>query len=122
MALSDPLTLTVSGTDTVFVKTRTNADGATRMNEATELTTPELLVIRHQVQGKGNAITDRHLLQLSRAERDSESGVIHTAQMNVSIVIPRVGLFSTAEVIRLFALQKELLTDANLARVLRGES
>lgn len=108
-----------------FTKTKQLPDGAVRMNIATDLTTPELITIRHSSTGQANKgnLVDRHLVQVSRAERDTETGVIHTANVNLTLAIPRTSQFTNAEVERLFTILKNVIPDAAaLGQILRGES
>lgn len=122
MMLADPMTLTVDSVANEYAKVRTDATGAVRINTATDLTLPEYLTVRHSTSGRGDQTIDRHLCQFTRAERDADTGSIYTSQLNVTFVVPRVNLFSTAEIERLWDLQKELITAANLAKLLRGET
>lgn len=121
--LSDSLTLTHDSVDSVFTKVKQMNDGAERVNEATSLTEPEKLTIKHQeMNSKEEGLRDRHLVSLTRTERDSETGLLSTATVNITFTVPRNNLFSAAEIERMFGLTVDLLDSATLAKVLRGES
>jgi hypothetical protein len=130
MALSDPLSISPTtptigtGSDVDFVVTSRAGSSCERLNDATTLSDPEKLVIKHQVTGteKQGNLVDRHLVQLSRVERDSD-GVAHACVVNVTMSVPRNGLFSTAEVTRQVAILANLLFDTGMtAAILQNQS
>jgi hypothetical protein len=114
------------GGDVTFTTTRQEPGASTRLNIATDLSLPEYMVVRHSVQGgKADKIVDRHLVQFTRAERDPDTGQIYTIQSNMTLVVPRVALFTVEEVRALVKRYGQLLmtdSDANLAKILRGET
>lgn len=130
MALSDTINLSpnaptaASGSEKVYVLTGRDGTSSTRMNQATDLSNPELLVIKHQKVGSetnGGTIVDRHLIQLSRTERDA-NGKAHAMIVNFTLAIPRNGLFSDGETDGMCWQLANLLLDANIAKIVRGET
>jgi hypothetical protein len=130
MALADPLTVSPTtptagtGSDVDFAVVGRGTRDTSRLNDATTLSDPEYFNVKHNISGteKGGDLTDRHLVQLSRVERDSD-GAAHTCVLNLSIVVPRNGLFSEAEVLRQVSLLTNfLLGSGNLGAVLQGQS
>jgi hypothetical protein len=108
-----------------FVTNRREPTGAVRLNTATDLSNPETLTIRHQVTGSeknGGVIVDRHLVSTSRVERDS-AGVAHMCTVNLTIAVPRNGLFTTTEVTRQIALLANLLfTSGMVDNILQNQA
>lgn len=131
MALTDSLALSqgahTAGTGSVltFVTTKRGNTETERIDNTTDLQSPRLLIVRHQTNGKegiGNGITDRHLFQLSKVERDV-NGKAFALQTNLTMVVPRVGLFDSSDVYpQLRLLCNFLATSANIDALLRGES
>lgn len=131
MALAETLAISPTeptigtGSNVSFATTLRGPGAATeRLNVATDLSNPEKLVIKHQVTGseKSGNLTDRHLIQLSRVERDSD-GLPHNCVVNLTISVPRNGLFSVAEVERQVSLMANLFfaTDISTA-ILQNQS
>jgi hypothetical protein len=113
-----------TGSEVEFVSNNTYPGGTDRLNSATSLSDPEKLVIKHSVSGseKGGNLVDRHLVSFSRVERD-EDGKAHQCTVNVTIAVPRNGLFSTAEVTRQLALASNFLhTSGITAAILQNQS
>lgn len=95
-----------------------------RKNAATSISDPELLVINHFLQGSEAAgtLADRHLIQTSRVERDT-LGKPYVCVANLTLTVPRVGLFSDAEVLRQVNLLANLAgASGRLASILAGQS
>lgn len=130
MALADPIQIEYSTEDPIFVSTKNLPDGRQRLNQATSIQEPETLTVRHQVSGSSKAgnLADRHLVQFSRVEINEETGVAQTAQVNVTMVVPRAGTFSSADMLRMVDVIASFLTSSDggsvrhATRVLRGES
>lgn len=122
--LSDSLTIADGIGNRVYVATKRLPDGVERLDDQTNLTEPHLLVIRHQTQGtpKAGNVVDRHLISFSRTEKHPDTGALYTAVQNWTLSVPRVGLFSDGECFQMKTLLDELLTSANLSKILRGES
>lgn len=124
--LSGTLTLNDGVADQTFVSTKILPDGIQRMNDESDLALPELLVIRHQVVGGGKAsggqMVDRHLVSLSRVERDSETSATSTCTVNLTMQVPR-SFFTASEVEKQINMLVALLTsEGTLVQLLRGES
>lgn len=124
--MTETLVLNDGTVDVTFVNTKLLSDGRQRINDETDLLAPETLVIRHSNSkgGQGNpadAVVDRHLISLSRVERDSETNQAYTATVNLTIAVPRSSLFTPTEVDRLVTLVKAAIT-GNVNAVMRGES
>lgn len=122
MALADPI-VTQDPSEVTWSVIKSTNDGKVRMNVATDLSTPELMTIRHSQSGKGPSAVDRHNIVISRTEKDSETGQLSTASVSVTYTVPRSGLFTQTEVERLNTMIQETIAEGtNLARLLRGES
>lgn len=119
----DALTIATSNQVT-FSVIETQGKMRKRKNSATTPSDPENMVINHFVQGSEAAgtLADRHLIQLSRVERDT-AGKPFTCVVNLTLTVPRNGLFSTAEVTRQIQLLANfVLASGKVASVLDGES
>lgn len=131
MAFADPLSISkgsltpVTTSPLSFVTNKLENQGKVRLNTATDLTNPETLAIRHQATGSdknGGTIVDRHLVSSSRTERDV-NGVAHQCVVNLTIAVPRNGLFSEAEVTGQVALLANLFfTAGSPAAILTNQS
>lgn len=124
MGLGSSITLTHDATDEDFFSQKVNAQGTTYYLEGSTLSEPNNLQIRHEtVQAKGGIPVDRHNTKMTKAERDSSTGVINTLSIDITVSVPRTGQFTEAEVERLIGLSTDLwLGDSRLARILAGES
>lgn len=131
MALQDSISLAPgaptigTGTPSVYVLTRRDSSGTERLDNTTDLSAPSLFVVKHAVQGSeknGGVITDRHLVQLIRTERDVNN-VAHRLVVNATIIAPRVGLFDAAEVnAQMWKMCNFFQGSAVIAAIMRGES
>lgn len=113
-----------TGSDVDFVTIGQGAQSRERLNDDTTLSDPEKLIIKHQQTGseKTGNLVDRHLISLSRVERDSD-GNPHTCVVNLTIAVPRNGLFSTVEVERqLSILENFLLGSGNVGKILMNQA
>lgn len=124
--MTETLTINDGSSDLDFVLNKTMNDGRTRINDATDLLTPELLTIRHTVAkgGQGNpseATVDRHLIQISSVARDAETAKEYTAIVNLTLAVPRTSVFDTAAVTRLYTLVQNTVA-SRVAAILRGEA
>lgn len=124
MPFSNPLSLSPDGGTTThdFVEIKRLVDGVERLNDETDLILPEKVVIKHATQGGKGKELDRHLVQITKTERDATTGDIWAAGVNLTLVVPRQTMFSAADVKRLVALMKDFLSDANVEKLLRGEA
>ena len=96
-----------------------------RINNASTADLPENLVINHFVQGNEKvptSLVDRHLVQFSRVERDT-AGNPYTSIVNVTMSVPRIGLFTAAEMQRQIYLSCNfLLASGRVAALMAGQS
>lgn len=125
MAISDPLTVAVGAANHEYSKTKTLPDGSIRMNIATDIATPENLVIKHQRTGKAGTpagVVDRHLVQITKIERDPDTSQLLQASVNMTFVVPQNTVFTQADIEDLVAKLTSFLSTANITKVLRGES
>jgi len=131
MAFGSPLTLDgVDGTDFVYVRRSSDANGSNYIDQATNLTAPGTLAIRHSTSGKGPDVTDRHLVQVTKVVVDS-SGKQVTGTVNLTVAVPRNTAVTPTIVKHMLANIVDLLTDGaitgitattNIDALLRGES
>jgi len=133
MSLSDTLTLdNATGTEATFALQGRDASGARRIDTASTLSQPQNLVIKHSKSGQGLNAIDRHLVQFSRTELDS-NGVPRTAIVNFTMAVPQSTVFSSAEILDLAGYLVDLITDGGwtssgfagttaLTQLLRNES
>lgn len=124
--MTETLTISDGTVDVDFVTTKTTTDGRERINDDTTLLEPEMLVIRHSVatNGSGNPSgtkVDRHLVQLSHVNRDSDTEAAYTAIVNLTISVPRSSSFSVSDITRLVTLCQNAVT-TRISNLLRGES
>jgi len=133
MSLSDTLTLdNATGTEATFALQGRDTSGARRIDTASSLATPQTLVIKHSKSGVGQNAVDRHLVQLSRTELDS-NGIARTAIVNFTMAVPQSTVFSSTEILDLCGYLVDLITDGGwtasgfagttaLTQLLRNES
>lgn len=125
MAISDPLTIAVGAANHEYSKTKTLPDGAIRMNIASDLATPELLTIKHQQTGKAGTpqgVTNRHLVSITKVERDPDTSQLLQAGVNITFIMPQNTVFTNADMEDLISKVTNFLSTSNIARILRGES
>lgn len=126
MSLADPLSLkNEAAAARSFAKTITTPSSVTRIDSATSAATPTLLVVSHNTSGSGDSIADRHLIQASRRELDT-NGIPFTTVVNLTISVPRKTTTSTT-VYDLVSFIKDLVDtggvkSADLDAVLQGQS
>jgi len=95
-----------------------------RLHSASDLSNPELLIVKHQISGseKTGGVIDRHLISFVRTERDVNA-VAHRSVVNLTLTVPRVGLFDNADMLRQVAFMANLMGDAARRNaILRNES
>lgn len=119
-----------SGDDVTYRLFRSDASGTSRIDVATTLAAPALMSIKHQVQGKGAAAIDRHLIQFSRTVTDA-NGLAVTLIVNFTLAVPRNAAITPQivydQVVNLcdFLVDGQLTSvtaTTNLDALLRGES
>lgn len=120
------------GTDVTYRLRSTTSDGGSqRIDIATDLRNPALLVIKHSTTGKGTDAIDRHLVQFSRTLTDS-NGKQATMTANFTLNVPRNSVITNQIVYDQVANLLDLLSDGALTSgltdtdaitaLLRGES
>jgi len=105
-------------------------DGTTRIASDSTLASPQLLTIKHAVNGKGADATDRHLVSFSKSLMDGSKPV--TVTCNFTLSVPRSTEVTNAMINQLVLHLAGFVTgnpacredfDAtNLIALLRGES
>lgn len=119
----DPVTI-VTSNNVTFDVVEQSGKMRRRKNAATTPSDPENLVVNHFVQGSEAAgtLADRHLIQTSRVERDV-AGKPFTCIVNLTLTVPRNGLFSTADVQRQVNLISNFINAAGyVGKILDGQS
>jgi hypothetical protein len=119
------------GTDVTYRLRSTTADGSQRIDIATDLRNPALLVIKHTTSGKGIDAVDRHLVQFSRTLTDT-NGKPATLTINTTLNVPRNSVITNQIVYDQVANLLDFLSDGALSSgltdtdavtaLLRGES
>jgi hypothetical protein len=117
------------GTDVVFRMVSQDQTGSRRIDIASTLALPTTLVIKHSTTGKGDAVVDRHLVQLNRTVSASPSPV--TVNVNFTLTVPRNVAVTPTIIHDVVTHIIDFLTDgaatglatsANIDAILRGES
>lgn len=117
------------GTDVVFKLIRNNQDGTMRLDSASSLALPNMLVIKHSVTGKSPNQVDRHLIQINKGVQSS-TGIV-TANLNFTLTVPRDAAVTPTIIHDMVSHLVDFLQDgavtglattANLDAILRGES
>lgn len=126
--LADTQTLNIAGANVDFIAVKRNdpKDGSVFMKDGATLDLPEQISVKHAVIGSpgktGQGASDKHLVSYVRTERDATTGFVYRLVVNATIEMPRVGLFSATEVENGVEAIAKFLTDANVTKLLRGES
>lgn len=107
-----------SGDDVVFTLVSQDGTGTRRLDVASNLAFPGLLVIKHSVNGSGANAVDRHLVQVSRTV-DATSGP-KTAVVNFTLSIPRDTAITNQIVLDMVANLVDFVVDGGLATPLAG--
>ena len=128
--LANDITLDkADGTDVVFRMVSQDQNGTRRIDIASTLALPNVLVIKHSVSGKAPAIVDRHLIQLNKTVATALGSVPLSA--NFTLAIPRDVAVTSTMVHDVVSHIVDFLTDgtatglattANVDAILRGES
>lgn len=131
--LSATLTLDdASGDESSYVLVKNNGDGTQRLDSATTLSEPRMLIIKHSTNGSGSSAIDRHLVQFSQTE-ETAGGLAKTATVNFTMAVPRDSVITNQIVYDLVSNLIDFISDGgftssgiagttNLAALLRGES
>lgn len=122
-----------AGADQTFTYLGGDATSSKRMDTASTLTEPRLLVIRHSVSGSGAAAVDRHLIQCSVTKLNT-SDVPRTGTVNMTIAMPRDTIITKEEIEdcianivslvcnHAFSATTGFTDDTVITQLLRGES
>lgn len=121
-----------SGDDVVYALVGQDLTGSKRLNTATNLAEPGLMVIKHSAQGVGSAAVDRHLVQFAQTKLNT-AGLPRTAIINLTISVPRDSIITSTIVDDMVANLVDFIADGgfsgsgfagvtNLAALKRGES
>jgi hypothetical protein len=123
MALASSLTLAdFAAANHTFAATSVAADGTTRIDTASTLTEPQLLIIKSSTTGKAPNQIDRHLIQASLTKKDS-LGVPQTVTCNLTLAVPRNVVITRTMVNDQFKyIVNFLATTTNVDAILRNES
>lgn len=103
---------------------KTDGYNTERIDSTTTQLEPRVCAIKHTVQGKvGNVDrADRHLVSFSVTKKDATTGLLYTAVINCTCVVPVTGPIARADVDHLIAFVKNFLVQANVDRWFRNES
>jgi hypothetical protein len=131
VALADSLTIqgaastSGSGSPLTYALTKRDNGGTERVDTASTLFTPNLLIVRHSVQGVekgGGIVTDRHLFSVVKTIRDANN-VAYKGVFNLTAAIPRNAGFTQAELrAEIWRLTNFFSGSTNIDAFLRGES
>lgn len=128
--LASDLTLdNAGGTDVVFRLVSQGQDGSRRIDVASTLALPNMLVIKHSTTGKTPNVVDRHLVQFNKTVATALGSAVITA--NMTLTVPRDSAVTTTLVHDVVSNLLDFLSDsgltgfastANVDAILRGES
>lgn len=132
MALADQHTISAgqptvgTGSTLIFSTTKRGPDGTERIDTLSAPGTPNLLVVKHSVQGvevKGvGEVVDRHLISIIKSNRQADN-VLRKLQVNLTVSNPRSANFSSADVrAELWRMFNFLNGTPNIDAIMRGES
>lgn len=129
MAFSSDLTLNnAAAAAKTFTLQGQSPSESTRIDTATTVSAPRILKIRHRREGKPGTPTyrDRHTATIVHNEKDSVTGVVYTAQMDVSIQVPVEGPVDRTDINDMIAFLTNTTNGvcqltANVDRFLRSE-
>jgi hypothetical protein len=85
------------GSDNTYALIGADSVTSKRIDTASTLAEPKLLVVKHSVSGAGAAAIDRHLVQCSVTKLNS-AGVPRTGTVNLTVAMPRDTIITTAEI------------------------
>jgi hypothetical protein len=120
----------VDGTDVVYRLVSQDTNGTRRIDVASTLALPSVLVIKHSTSGKYPAlVTDRHLIQFNKTVSTSTGAA--QANVNLTVSVPRDVAITPTIVKDLLTHLVDFLTDGaatglatsvNIDAILRGEA
>ena len=107
-----------------FSLRKTDGYNTERIDQSTTQLEPRVCAIKHTSQGKKGTAeqADRHLIQFSVTKKDATTGVLYTATLNCTLVVPVSGPLVRADFDHLIAFAKNFLVTANVDKWLRNES
>jgi len=107
----------------VFTLTTSDATSARRIRNDTDLLQPEFLDLKHAVEGKAGSVghRDRHLISVRRVKKDTTTGELHEAVVNITIAMPRSGVITRAEMDEMTNVARNFIVTNNLTQLYRGE-
>lgn len=118
MALDSITVTTTSEAGIVYEPTAISGAAVVRSDTAASLSEPRLLEISHQTGSKSKP--DRHLVKFTQTEQSSsDPSQYATGSVHVVFTVPR-DIITQAQVIELWKKQVALLTDGNIAAILRN--
>jgi len=93
-----------------------------RIDQASTQAEPRLMIIKHSKQGAGDQLMDRHLLSFMKTKKDSVTGKLYTAVVNVTVTVPANGVITRTDIDDLIVFERGFLTTAaNVDKFLRSE-
>lgn len=105
-----------------FTQNKIDSSGSERIDTSTSLASPRIMAVRHSTSGKGPSAVDRHLVQFTHQETDSNGNTLGVV-VNTTISVPRASSISRTEIDDLLAFSKNFLAvPANVDAILRNES
>jgi len=107
-----------------FSLRKTDGFNTERIDQSTTAGEPRLCTIKHSAQGKKGTVeaADRHLISFATTKKDATTGVLYTATLNATLVIPQSGPLVRADFDHLIAFAKNFLITANVDKWVRSES
>lgn len=125
--MPDTLILHNGEEEVTFVVTKISPDGTERISDNTDLLAPETLVIRHNTVSNGQGVpqgtkVDRHLVSISRVQRDPDTEATYTATVNFTLAVPRTTNFDAAAILRLKTLCVQAVDAISVQALMRGQT
>lgn len=107
-----------------FSLRKTEGFNTERIDQSTTQAEPRLCLIKHSSQGKKGTSeqADRHLVSFSVTKKDATTGIMSTAVLNITLVVPVMGPLVRADFDHLIAFGKNFLVTANVDKWVRNES
>jgi len=119
-----------AGTDVTFRLRSRDGNGSQYIDIASNLATPHLIAVRHNVQGPKDAPVDRHLVQVAKS-LVTATGKLVTVTVNLTVAVPRDPVVTPTvvrdEVFHVLDFMSDgtlatMPATANLDALLRGET
>lgn len=119
MGLSDVVIADSSSANVTFSATSVSGGKAEYADSSRSIDSPRILTVNHQDAGSGSAKRRRHLVRFDRTEVDAE-GNTGTATVYAVIDVSNK-VVTAAQAYDCVVLLKNLLTEANVTKVLSGQ-